>query len=69
MNKRFAFLLIGGLVIPQTFWRERSEILLKILRQHRTLFYSHVAIVSVFSFHVWRVGDLLKVVFLPTVIS
>ena len=44
MNKRFAFLLIGGLVIPQTFWRERSEIL-KILRQRRTLFYSHNAIV------------------------
>ena len=44
MNKRSAFLLIGGLVIPQTFWRERSEIL-KILRQRRTLFYSHNAIV------------------------
>ena len=68
MNKRFAFLLIGGLNIPQTFWRERSEIL-KILRQRRTLFYSHNAIVNVFSFHIWRVGDLLKVVFLPTDIS
>lgn len=68
MNKRFAFLLIGGLVIPQTFWRERSEIL-KILRQRRTLFYSHNAIVNVFSFQIWRVGDLLKVVFLPTDIS
>ena len=49
-------------------WRERSEIP-KILRQPRTLLYSHVAIVSVFSFHIWREGDLLKVVFLPTDIS